>query len=71
MSSTMYSTKQIIRHDMPIEVSNCMYKMKNLLSAGSCTVHVSSAENKCDILEQVNKFLKVSLNINSIHICFV
>ncbi|GLV32443.1 aaRS-interacting multifunctional protein 2 [Carabus blaptoides fortunei] len=26
--------------------------MKNLLAADSCTAHVSSAENKCDILEQ-------------------
>lgn len=51
----MYRTKPIIRHDSPVELPKCMYRMRS--------VHVVATPPppKPDITEQVKQFLKVSL----------
>lgn len=66
----MYQTRQIIRHDLPIELPKCMYTLKNIHSrkngmVDQSTDHVTSPKKKLDIFEQVKQFLKV-LNISII-----
>lgn len=60
----MYRTKQIIRHDVPVELPKCMYKMRSVQSSGSGGSVVAGQQQvapKLDITEQVKQFLKVSL----------
>lgn len=69
----IYQTKAIIRHDLPVELPGCMYKMKNILSDQKSQPsggHVSASPNKnLDLSEQVNKILKVSFIICIIFKC--
>lgn len=72
----MYQTTQIIRHDLPVNVPNCMYQMKNILSgskinfvggehvslSSSSSTSVSTSNKTLDISEQVNNFLKVFIH---------
>ncbi|CAH0555322.1 unnamed protein product [Brassicogethes aeneus] len=58
----MYQTKPIVRHDVPVQLPTCMYKIKNIYGPRNGEVdpadHVSTANKKLDISEQVKKFLK-------------
>lgn len=61
----MYSLKQIVRHDFPVELPSCMYKIKNIHSidkyktrngmVGDGVDHVSSSRKKLDISDQNNQ----------------
>lgn len=58
----MYRTRQIIRHDLPVSLPNCMYKLKNIHATsdpiGPLDNHVSPFKKSVDISEQVKQFLK-------------
>lgn len=59
----MYKTRQIIRHDEPIQLPTCMYKMRNVMALES-PVHEQETikqENpgNLNIAQQVNRILKV------------
>nr|XP_023027353.1 probable aminoacyl tRNA synthase complex-interacting multifunctional protein 2 [Leptinotarsa decemlineata] len=60
----MYRTKQIIKHDLPVELPKCMYALKNIHSnsksdCGSNKDHAKASNKKLDIFDQVKQFLKV------------
>lgn len=62
----MYRTKQIIKHDVPVELPKCMYKMRSVHSSANGGVVIADQQQqvapKLDIIsEQVKQFLKVSL----------
>lgn len=75
----MYRTKQVVRHDIPVKLPTCMYKLKNIHSALSAGLngmvdgssdHVSPPNKKLNIIDQVKQFLKVLLIFNSKHASF-
>lgn len=60
----MYRLKQIVRHDLPVQLPTCMYKLKNIHSGRNGMIddsadHVSPPNKKLDIIDQVKQFLKV------------
>lgn len=57
----MYRTKQIISHDMPVELPKCMYQMRSIHSSAERGADQQERPPKVDITEQVKQFLKVSL----------
>ncbi|GJQ71668.1 hypothetical protein Trydic_g11364 [Trypoxylus dichotomus] len=61
----MYLTKPAVRHDLPVELPNCMYKMKNIHTVRNGAVitdtgHVSTTKENLDTFDQVIQFLKKS-----------
>lgn len=67
----MYRTKQIVQHNLPVQLPNCMYKLNNIHSGRNGMVdgssdHVSSPNKKLDIIDQVKQFLKVLFIFNII-----
>lgn len=60
----LYLTKQIVRHDVPVDLPTCMYKIKNIHGLWNGTViktsdHVFTPNKDLDISDQVKQFLKV------------
>lgn len=60
----MYLTKPVVRHDISVELPNCMYRMKNIHvvrngTAITDTGHVSTTKENLDTFDQVIQFLKV------------
>ncbi|XP_044271083.1 probable aminoacyl tRNA synthase complex-interacting multifunctional protein 2 isoform X2 [Tribolium madens] len=58
----MYRTKQVVRHDITVQLPDCMYKLKNIHAARNGMVeqrtdHISSAPKKVDICDQNNQNL--------------
>lgn len=64
----MYQTKQIVKHDLVVELPKCMYKLKNIHESRNNSMvdgisdHVSHPKKNLNILDQVKKFLKVLYN---------
>lgn len=65
----LYQTKQIVRHDLAVELPKCMYKLKNIHESRSNNTmvdglsdHVSPPKKKLNILDQVKTLLKVFNN---------
>ncbi|CAH1170434.1 unnamed protein product [Phaedon cochleariae] len=62
----MHRTKQIIHHNIPVQLPKCMYNLKNIHSRSTNGVvdgshdHVGVSKNKLDIFDQVKQFLKIN-----------
>ncbi|KRT79744.1 hypothetical protein AMK59_7848, partial [Oryctes borbonicus] len=56
----MYLVKPVVRHDLPVELPNCMYKMKNIHTIRNGAVitdtgHVSTTKENLDTFDQKNQ----------------
>ncbi|XP_019866982.1 probable aminoacyl tRNA synthase complex-interacting multifunctional protein 2 isoform X2 [Aethina tumida] len=55
----MYEKRPIVRHDVPVELPTCMYKLKNVYGSRNGVVesadHVSTSDKKLDIFDQNNQ----------------
>lgn len=57
---SMYRCRQIIHHDQPIQLPDCVFKTKNILAVNTSAVG-EKISNNLDISQQVLNFLKVLL----------
>lgn len=57
--ATMYRTAQVIRHDLPVELPDCMYKVRNVHGQSRVADLADRSHVGADITEQVKRFLQV------------